>query len=317
MGSEGSSTRAVVASLLGNAAVAVLKFVVGFLSGSSAMVSEAIHSSVDTGNQALFLVGLSRGRRPPDAAHPFGHGKEVYFWGLIVAVSIFGVGGGLSIYGGIVHLGDAHPPALRWNLLVLACATVFEGIAFGVAYREFKLGAHTRGQSAWRMFREGKDPSLYTAVVENSLDLAGLAVAALAILLANLLEAPLLDAVGSIIIGAMLASAALLLMWEARGLIVGEGVSLEVAQALRQIALEDPCVQRSQLPLTMYLGPDQILVAFELEFRPGTTADKIADSVGRIEEAVKSRYPRVHEVLIEAASLGGSHARSEERGLAS
>jgi cation diffusion facilitator family transporter len=311
---ESSSKKAVVATLLGNAAVAALKFAVGALAGSSAMVSEAIHSSVDTGNQGLFLVGMSRSRKPADSLHPFGYGKELYFWSLIVAVSIFGLGGGLSIYDGIVHLSETTPPELRWTLLVLAGSAVFEGAAFAVSYREFRRSGSHGDQSAWRILREGKDPSLYTAVAENALDLAGLAVAAIAILLANLLDAAWIDGAGSIVIGVMLAAGALLLAYEARDLIVGEGVSPEVSHELSELAATDPAVRRARPPLTMYLGPENVMVAFELEFEPGTKSGEIADAVQRIEAAVRDRYPRVGEVLIEASAPEAARAADPDAG---
>ncbi len=307
MSAGGSSDKAVIAAMLGNASVAALKFVVGFLAGSSAMISEAIHSTVDTGNQMMLFAGLKLSRRPADSEHPFGHGKELYFWGLIVAVSIFGIGGGISIYEGILHLGDTEVPSGLWNYLVLAGAAVFEGSSLFVAFREFRRSSEP-GRSVLEAIHEGKDPSLYTTVVEDSLALVGLAVAGGAIFLSRRLEAPWIDAAGSIVIGALLAGAALLLVREARGLIIGEAVGSSMAQKLVEIAEEDEAVRRADPPLSMFLGPDHIMVAFRIEFRSGASGEEVTRAIVRIERDVRASYPRIKQVLVEAAALGEESA---------
>ena len=296
------STTAVVAALVGNLASAVLKFGAAAVTGSSAMVSEAIHSTVDTGNQVVLLVGLRRSGRPADRHHPFGYGKELYFWSLIVAVAFFGIGGGLSIYEGINHL--QHPTPLEspvWNYVVLAGAALFEGISFVIGYRQFSKVKGDTG--AWRAIRIGKDPSLFTVVVEDTMALIGLAVAFVAILLGHALDNVYFDGVGSLLIGLLLASAAPILIRESKGLLVGEAADDEVVAAIETLARDDPCIVDIGAPLTMQLGPERVLLNLEMEFVPGLTARQVRDAIDRFERRVHDRYPEVVDIFIEAASV--------------
>jgi len=300
------SQRAVVTALVGNACIAALKFTAGFVTGSSAMVSEGFHSCVDVGDQAMLLLGQRRSRRPPDESHPFGYSRELYFWALIVAVTFFGIGGGLSVYEGVLHVLRPEPiVSPLWNYLTIAGAAVFESVSLAVGYREFRRQAGPE-TTVWRAFREGRDPSLYTVVVEDSTDLIGLGVAALAVLLSVELHAPRLDGLGSIVIGLVLGTAAVLLVRESWGLIVGEGASPQVTRDLQAIAQADPGVRRSYVPLTVYLGPERLVVAFRLEFEESLTAGDVALAAQRIERAVRERFPDVGEVTIEPARPAGA-----------
>lgn len=298
------SRRAIAAAVAGNAAIAAIKFVAGALTGSSAMISEAIHSVVDMGNGGLLYHGLRRAQRPPDEEHPFGHGAEVYFWSLIVAVSIFGMGGGMSIYEGIIHLRHPvplHDPVI--NYVVLALAAFFESLSFSVAWRAFRP---TKGERrAFAAIRAGKDPSLFTVLFEDTAALLGLTVAFLGVFLSHALHAPRLDALASVVIGLILIVAALWLAVESRSLLVGEAADPELVRALRDIVLADPSVIGLGAMLTMHLGPDDVLLNIEVQFTPGLRAEDIHVTVHRIEAAIAARHPEVSKIFIEVEALTG------------
>jgi cation diffusion facilitator family transporter len=301
------SKKAVLAAIAGNAAIATIKFAAAATTGSSAMLAEGIHTLVDTGNGGLLLLGLRRSQRAPDASHPFGHGKELYFWSLIVALIIFGIGGGMSIYEGIIHLrhpSPLHDPA--WNYLVLAGAAVFESSSWAIAYRQFRK-VHPRA-SVWHVIREGKDPSIFTVIIEDTLALLGLAIAFLAVFFGHRLDNPYLDGVGSMVIGVLLASAAFLLAAESRGLLLGEGVSPAMARQIRDIVRADPAVAEPGPALTMYLGPEEVLLNLEVAFEPGLTSNESRAAVDRIEEQLRGRFPEITRVFIEVGSLRTAEA---------
>lgn len=298
------SKKAVVAAIIGNLAIAIIKFIAGALTGSSAMISEGIHSAVDTGNGGLLYYGLKRGVRPPDEHHPFGHASEIYFWSLIVAVSIFGIGGGMSIYEGITHI--QHPVKLESatiNYVVLALAAFFESLSFSVAWRTFKGSRRGRGTIA--AIRHGKDPSLFTVLFEDTAALVGLAVAFVGVFLSHQLNAPVLDGVASIVIGSILVTAALWLAYESRSLLVGEAADPEMVAGIRRIVRGDPAVTDLGAVLTMHLGPDEILLNVEVTFAPGLVAEEIHAAVHRIEERINEPYPEVTRIFIEVEALTG------------
>jgi cation diffusion facilitator family transporter len=299
------SKKAVVAAIIGNLAIAVIKFIAGFMTGSSAMISEGIHSVVDTGNGGLLYYGLNRGARPADEHHPFGHGAELYFWSLIVAVSIFGIGGGMSIYEGITHI--QHPAPLESpviNYVVLALAMVFESYSFSVAWRVFR---GTRGgRHTLSAIHHGKDPSLFTVLFEDTAALLGLVVAFVGVFLSHQLDAPVLDGLASVVIGCILVVAALWLAYESRSLLVGEAADPVMVADIRRIVLEDPAVTGLGVVLTMHLGPDDVLLNIEVTFTPGLAAEEIHEAVHRIERRINELYPAVSRIFIEVEALGGA-----------
>ena len=291
------SKKAVVAAIIGNLAIAVIKFIAGFITGSSAMISEGIHSVVDTGNGGLLYYGLNRGARPADEHHPFGHGAEVYFWSLIVAVSIFGIGGGMSIYEGITHI--QHPAELESATIayvVLAVAFVFESISFSVAWKTFNRSR--KGRSTITAIHHSKDPSLFTVLFEDTAALVGLVVAFFGVFLSHQLNAPVLDGAASIVIGCILVVAALWLAYESRSLLVGEAADPEMVADIRRIVLEDPAVTGLGVVLTMHLGPDDVLLNIEVTFTPGS--HRRGDPRGRAphrgahQRAVPRGQPHLH-----------------------
>jgi cation diffusion facilitator family transporter len=296
------SKKAVVAAIIGNLAIAVIKFIAGAITGSSAMISEGIHSVVDTGNGLLLFYGLKRGARPADEHHPFGHGMEIYFWSLIVAVSIFGIGGGMSIYEGITHI--QHPVELEdptINYIVLALAMIFESISFSVAWRVFRKSRGSRRTLA--AIHHGKDPSLFTVLFEDTAALLGLVVAFFGVFLSHQLNAPVLDGTASIVIGCILVVAALWLAYESRSLLVGEAADPQLVADIRRIVLEDPSVTGLGVVLTMHLGPEDVLLNIEVTFTPGLTAEDIHEAVHRIEKRISGPYPEVNRIFIEVEAL--------------
>lgn len=298
----GTSPRAVYAAIAGNLAIAVSKFVAAAFTGSSAMLAEGVHSLVDTGNGGLILLGIRKSRRPPDETHPFGHGKELYFWTLIVAILIFAVGGGASIFEGIQHLRHPEPvenPA--WAYGVLGAGMLFEGWAWSVAYRQF------RGEKGrlplWRAVHVSKDPTVFTVLFEDSAALLGLAVALVAIYLGQVTGNPYYDGGASVVIGLILMGVAVLLAYESKGLLVGEGVDAPTLASIREIAESDPAVVRVVRPLTMHFGPQEVLLTLELEFRRGQSAGEVAAAIERVDLATRQAHPRIKHIFIEAQSL--------------
>jgi cation diffusion facilitator family transporter len=292
------SRTAVIAAIVGNGAIAAIKFVAGAMTGSSAMISEGIHSVVDTGNGGLIFHGLRRGARPPDAAHPFGHGMEVFFWSLIVAVSIFGIGGGMSIYEGAVHI--RHPAPLEnplINYIVLAAAVVFEAISFSVAWSAFRK--HRKGRRTLVAIHHAKDPSLFTVLFEDSAALLGLVVAFLGVFLSHLYGEPLIDGVASVVIGIILVCAAAWLAYESKSLLVGEAAEPELVAAVKEIALADPAVIGLGAVLTMHLGPREVLLNIEVQFKPGLAVEDIHAAIHRIEGHISDPFPEVTRVFVE------------------
>jgi cation diffusion facilitator family transporter len=297
------SKTAIVAAIVGNTAIAVIKFVAGTMTGSSAMISEGIHSVVDTGNGGLLFYGLRRGARPSDVQHPFGHGMEVFFWSLIVAVSIFGIGGGLSIYEGILHI--QHPAPLEnplINYIVLAAAIVFEAISFTVAWRAFRATRGERGTLS--AIHHGKDPSLFTVLFEDTAAILGLMVAFVGILLSHLLSAPVIDGAASVVIGCILITAALWLAYESKSLLVGETADPVLVAEVKALVLADSAVIGLGTALTMHLGPDEVLLNIEVHFRPELNVPEIHAAIHRIEEAIKLPFPEVTRVFIEVGAPG-------------
>ena len=303
MAEAGESKIVVYGAICSNVGIAVCKYVAALITGSSAMLAEAIHSTVDSCDSVLLLVGLSRSKRPADETHPFGHGKELYFWTLLVAVLIFGIGGGMGIYEGITHL--LHPEPLTdplWNYVVLGIGVVLEGASFVIAVRNF-LKSKPEGVSIFRAVRRGKDPTVFTVMFEDAAALLGLLFAFLGVFLGHVLENPYLDGAASIAIGLLLGCVAAWLAAESKGLLVGEAALPNEVAAIEKAARDDPAVTRAGRPVTMYLGPQSILVGLDVNFDDALTADRIEEAVRRLEEAVKKAVPKVTHVYIEARSL--------------
>jgi cation diffusion facilitator family transporter len=300
----GSSKKVIYAALIGNALIAVTKFVAAGITRSSAMLSEGIHSVVDTGNQVLLLYGLKRSQRPAGAKFPFGHGKEIYFWSFVVAILIFAVGAGISIYEGVRHL--LHPKPVESphvNYIVLGLAMVFEGAAWFFAWKEFNK--HRGEKSYLRAVREGKDPTLFVVLFEDSAAMLGLLVAFLGIFLADLTGIPHFDGAASVVIGLILGSTAIWLAYETKSLLIGESADPEVVACFREIASAHPEVDHVNEVLTMHMGPKYILMNASIAFADETSADGIEAAVAEIDRKLKSEIPEVKRLFIEAEARSG------------
>lgn len=309
----GQSPKAIYAAIAGNFAIAVTKFAAATVTGSSAMLAEGIHSLVDTGNGGLLLLGRARSRRPADKRHPFGYGKEIYFWALIVAILIFALGGGISMYEGILHM--QHPTPLRdptWNYVVLGLAVMFEGAALTVAVREFR--AQKGEQSFWGAVRASKDPTTFTVLLEDTAALLGILAAFVGIFLAHALDMPVLDGLASVVIGLILASIAVLLAYESKGLLVGEGADPATLDAVRDLVEADPHVVRMDAPLTMHFGPQNVLLALDLKFDPTLSTDKMETVIDRLERKIRQAHPEIKRIYIEAESIRSSRSTDEASG---
>lgn len=301
------SKAAIWSAILANLAIAICKFVASAFTGSSAMLSEAIHSLVDMGNGLLLLFGTRRSLRPPDANHPFGHGQELYFWTLIVAINVFGLGGGMSVYEGITHL--LHPVPLEhpaWNYAVLALAFVFEGGSWTIAFKQ--LLEEKGKQSLWQLFRGTKDPRVVSVAIEDTAALLGLIVAFLGIFLGHVLGRPWIDGLASILIGIILATVALLLAREVRGLLIGESADPEIEQQIQALARADPAVTNVARVLTMHFGPGEILVNMDVQFRPGLPSSELEAAVVRLERAIRQKIPAVKHIFIEASAFSAAQS---------
>lgn len=297
----GESKVAVVAAIAGNIAIAASKGVAAAVSGSSAMLSEAIHSLVDTGNGVLLLYGMRRSKLPADLEHPFGHGHELYFWTLIVAVLIFGLGGGMSIVTGWRHLMHPEPAKdLAWSYGVLAVAMVFEGTSWWFGWKAFR--GERRGRGILETIVGSKDPTTYSVLLEDSAALLGLVLAFAGIWAGSALGLPWLDGLASILIGLLLCAVAVLMVNESRKLLVGEGVGKDTLAGIRRIAETDPGVAAVGRLFSMYLGPDEVMLVMEVHFRPGAGTDVRAAAV-RITRSVQEAYPRIRRVSFDAGSL--------------
>jgi cation diffusion facilitator family transporter len=310
--SSGSSEQPVTVygAMAANAVIAVSKFAAGLISGSSAMLSEGIHSVVDTGNELLLLLGIHRSKKPADQLHPFGYGKELYFWSLIVAILLFGLGGGMSIYEGITHL--QHPAVIQnpaWNYVVLGIAFIAEGTSWAIALKKL-LGKKRRGRGLWQALRASKNPAVFVVLAEDSAALAGILVAFLGVLLGHRLQNPYLDGTASIIIGLILATVAGFLAYESRDLLLGESADADVVQSIRKVAGADPAVLGVSHPLTMHFEPEQVLLNLDIEFRPDLSASEITAAVDRLEAGIRRERPSIKRIFIEAESLRGQAPES-------
>jgi cation diffusion facilitator family transporter len=299
---SGSNT-AIIAALIANFAIAISKFAGAAITGSSAMIAEGIHSFVDTGNQWLLFLGIKKSRKEPDKEHPFGHGKEFYFWTLIVAILLFSLGGGMSIYEGIVHLRRPEMPGKPVvNYIILGVGFVFEGTSWVIAYSRLRKGKYIKGRGLVQALHSSKDPSVFVVLYEDSAALSGLIVATAGIFLSTVLNNPIYDGIASLVIGVILAAVAFLLADESRSLLIGESAHGKLVDEVTMIMKNDPAVLRYNSPLTMHFGPDEILLALEAEFKKGEPGDT-EKAIENLEKKIRESFPEIKKIFIEARSL--------------
>lgn len=297
----GNSKIAIYAAAAGNLAIAASKFVAFAFTGSSALLTEGIHSLVDTGNQGLLLLGLRRAARPPDREHPFGHGMELYFWSFVVALMIFSLGGAFSIYEGVLKAQNPEPMTRPWiNYLVLGLAIVFEGASLSIALREHRRRPSRGGFLS--SVRKSKDPSLFAVLLEDSAALIGLLIALAGVSAAHLFELPMADGLASVGIGLLLMAVAAFMANETRSLLTGESASPAVVADIRRILEADPRVACVIEVLSLHFGPNEILLGVTIDFRddlPGRGVERAAEELS---ERIQTAHPDVTRLFLRPGS---------------
>ena len=301
------SKKVILAALIGNSLISVTKFIAASMTGSSAMFSEGIHSLVDTGNQGLLLYGLKAAKKPANAEFPFGHGKEIYFWSFVVAILIFAVGAGISIYEGVHHI--LHPEEITnpmINYVVLSLAIIFEAGALYVAVKEFNKA---RGKLGYlKAVQRGKDPSLFVVLFEDSAAMLGLFIALIGVTMTQVTGQLWWDGVASVSIGVILAATAFWLAIETKGLLIGEGADQETVESIRALAAKHREVESVNETLTLHMGPEFILANISIEFKRGLKTGRIEKIVNNLDKAIKKEHPYIKRVFIEAETKNGDEA---------
>jgi cation diffusion facilitator family transporter len=292
-----ASTRTLVIALLANLGIAISKFVAAAITGSSAMLTEGVHSVVDSTNQLLLMWGRRQAKKPPDKYHPLGYGRELYFWSFVVAVLVFSLGAGVSIYEGIIHI--AHPeeavsPVIAY--IVLLVAFLLEGWSTLEAFKEFRA---SKGKLGWvEAIRRSKDPASFIVLLENGAAMAGIVAAAIGLALSQLTGDPFYDGAASIVIGAILAVTAFILAYESKGLLIGEAADPELVQGLRDLACSKAGVVGVGHVLTVHSSPDQITAMVNVDFRDTISAGDVERIVSEVEREAHARWPQVRRLFI-------------------
>lgn len=308
--SNPSSKKVIFAALAGNALIAVTKFAAAAYTGSSAMLSEAIHSLVDTGNQLLMLYGMRRANKPADRMHPFGYGMELYFWTFVVAILVFAIGGSISVYEGVSKLSNPHTvDNVYVNYFVLGFAMIFEAVAWWIAFKEFRLSKGDLGY--FEAVRRSKDPTIFTVLFEDTAAMLGLMVAFIGLYLADALNMPILDGVASIVIGVILGLTAVLLAYESKGLLIGEAARGDVVDGIRGIVEADARIDHINEILTMHMGPRDVLLNISIDFDQSLDSSAVQRAISEFETQVKQDYPMVTRIFIEAQSRAGHDAAQQ------
>ena len=298
---EPSSRTAIIAALFGNLLIAMTKGIAAAVTGSSAMLSESVHSLVDTGNEVLLLYGQHRAAKPPDARHPFGYGRELYFWCFVVALLIFAVGAGVSVYEGIVHIRHPEPISRPWiNFVVLGLSFLFETGSWYFGWKAFQASRSPGG--FWDAIVGSKDPTSFMVLFEDSAALVGIVIAAIGTFLSTRLNAPWIDGAASILIGVVLAFVSILLARESKELLIGERASPELSAAVRQTASEDPCVLEVVDITTSQMAPDQVIATLDVRIDERLRVPEVEQLIYRIERAIRCRYPELFRVFVRPVS---------------
>ena len=292
---------AIYAALIGNVLIAMTKAVAATMTGSSAMLSEAVHSAVDSGNALLLLYGLKRAAKPPDRRHPYGYGRELYFWCFVVALLVFALGAGISIYEGIDHIRHPEPisrPLI--NYIVLGLAFVFEGTSWWFGWKAF--AASRRGGSLWTSIIDSKDPTNFMVLFEDSAALLGIVIAAVGTWMSIALDDPRIDGAASILIGLVLGVVAVVLGRESKELLIGERASPELSAAIRQTASEEPCVLEVVDIITSQLSPDQVIATMGVVIDENLHVFEVEQLIQRIEKTIRARHPQLFRVFVRPQS---------------
>lgn len=309
---SGEKPITVYGAMAANVVIAIAKFVAAFFTGSSSMLSEGIHSLVDTGNSMLLLLGVARSRKPPDELHPFGYGPELYFWSLVVALLLFSIGGGLSLFEGVQHI--RHPEEIQdavWSFAVLGVAFLAEGTSWVIAVRSL-LEKRKPGDSLLTTFRKSKDPSVFVVVAEDSAALLGLVAAFAGVALAITLDMPVLDGVASIVIAIILIAVASLLVYESRALVMGETADSDLVRSVREIARREPGVAGVNRLLTMQLSPRHVLLNMDLQFQPDISGGALFSAIESTERRIREAHPEVRSIFVEVEAVRQSRGAAAQ-----
>ena len=297
MSSPTASNRTLVIALLANLGIAASKFAAAFVTGSSAMLTEGVHSVVDSTNQLLLMWGRRQAKKPPDKNHPFGYGRELYFWSFVVAVLVFSLGAGVSIYEGIIHISEPEPavsPVVAYGVLLLAF--LLEGWSTLEAFKEFR---EAKGRLGWfEAIRRSKDPPAFIVLLENGAAMAGIVAAALGLFLAKLTGDPFYDGAASIVIGAILGITAFVLAYESKGLLIGEAADPDLVRDLRKLAGGKSGVVGVGHVLTVHSSPDQVLAMINVDFDDKILAGEVERIVCDVELEARERWPQVRRLFI-------------------
>ncbi|NVM63029.1 cation diffusion facilitator family transporter [Mucilaginibacter sp. SG538B] len=293
-----SSKKSIYSALIANLLIAITKFIAGVIGRSGSMISEGIHSLVDTANELLLLFGLHRARKEPDKTHPFGYGKELYFWSFIVSIMIFGLGGGLSIYQGILHIREPEPlgdPTMSY--IVLGLSVIFEGSSLIIALKEFNA---IRGdQTWWDAVVKSKDPSTFLVMFEDSAAVAGLFIVGICMFLNHRYHIPVLDGIASLLVGLILVGVSAILARESRSLLMGEGISSESRTKISTLVEQDNAVLKVMHMLSTYQSPDEIILMLIVAFKDDLNTEQINEAIGRIRDCIKQEFGLVRFVLVQ------------------
>jgi len=292
-----ASTRTLVIALLANLGIAASKFVAAWVTGSSAMLTEGVHSVVDSTNQLLLMWGRRAAKRPPDKLHPFGYGRELYFWSFVVAVLVFSLGAGVSVYEGIIHIMHPEPavsPVIAYGVLLVAF--LLEGWSTVEAYRDF---SQAKGKLGWvQAIRQSKDPPAFIVLLENGAAMAGIVAAAIGLAISQLAHDPFYDGAASVVIGIILGLTAMFLAYESKGLLIGEAADPELVEGLRQLVSAKAGVVGVGYVLTLHSSPDQITVMTDVDFRDDMLAGEVEAIVIAVESEARERWPQVRRLFV-------------------
>jgi cation diffusion facilitator family transporter len=295
-----SSKSSVYTALIADGAIAVTKFIAAFISGSSAMMSEGVHSLIDTINEILLLAGMRKSRKPADENRPFGYGKELYFWSFIVSLLIFSLGGCISIYEGIIRLKQPHAPEdAELNYIVLAISFVFNSFSLITAYKAFNK--QRREEEFWDAIIESKDPTTFVVLLEDAAGLLGVVVAFAGILFDNLYNNGVYDGIASVVIGAILIAVSFVLVKESRSLLMGEPAGKKTLKEIIKIAENDSSIEKVVRHYSMYMAPEEVVLQLRTVFKDDLTTKEITTAIKRVQAQIKKKFPRITQIFIEPA----------------
>ncbi len=291
------SNISIYSALVANIAIAIAKFVAGGITRSSAMIAEGVHSLVDTVNELLLLYGIYRSNKERDEFHPFGYGRELYFWSFIVAILIFALGAGVSFFQGYIHLKTpAISGPLTWNYAVLGFSFLSEGSSLVIAYREFKKT--TGDQTLWAAIKTSKDPTDFMVLFEDGAAVLGILVVAVLLFIGQRTNNPYLDGVASLLVGCILTVASALLARESRSLLIGEGISQQTEEEIKKM-VKDSCGATVKRIFSLYQSPDEVLLVLIIHFPPELTTEKLSEKMGEIKDRIKKKYSKISYILIQ------------------